>query len=86
MFDAGPALADMAKQIRSHRAADGLTLQQLAVRSGVSASTIHKVEARLMVPTVLVLLRIAKGLGCRLEELVRDRFEDPSALIEAESA
>lgn len=86
MFDAGPALADMAKQIRSHRAADGLTLQQLAVRSGVSASTIHKVEAGEMVPTVLVLLRIAKGLGCRPEERVRDRFEDPVVLIEAESA
>ena len=56
------------------------------MRSGVSASAIHKVEARQMVPTVLVLLRIAKVLGCRPEELVRDRFEYPVALIEAESA
>ena len=86
MFDARLALADMSKHIRPHRAADGLTLQLLAVRSGVSASAIHKVAARQMVPTVLVLLRIAKGLGCRPEELVRDRFEDPAALIEAESA
>ena len=64
MFDTSRALADMANQIRVCRSADGLTLQQLATRSGVAASTIHKVEARQMVPTVSVLLKIAKGLGC----------------------
>ena len=76
MLDTGRALADMANQIRACRSADGLTLQQLATRSGVAASTIHKVEARQMVPTVAVLLKIAKGLGCRPEELIRDHFED----------
>lgn len=78
MFDPSRALADMANQIRACRSADGLTLQQLATRSGVAASTIHKVEARQMVPTVSVLLKIAKGLGCRPEELIRDRVEDGS--------
>ena len=72
MLDTTPALADMASQIRESRVADGLTLQQLATRSGVAASTIHKVESRQMVPTVSVLLKIAKGLGCRPEELIRD--------------
>ncbi len=72
MLDTTPALADMASQIRESRVGDGLTLQQLATRSGVAASTIHKVESRQMVPTVSVLLKIAKGLGCRPEELIRD--------------
>lgn len=76
MFDTRHALADMANQIRTCRTAEGLTLQQLASRSGVAASTIHKVEAQQMVPTVCVLLKIAKGLGCRPERLVRDRFDD----------
>jgi len=76
MFDTSRALADMANQIRASRAADGLTLQQLANRSGVAASTIHKIEARQMVPTVTVLLKIAKGLGCRPEKLVRDRYDE----------
>jgi transcriptional regulator with XRE-family HTH domain len=76
MFDTRHALADMADQIRTFRTAEGLTLQQLASRSGVAASTIHKVEAQQMVPTVCVLLKIAKGLGCRPERLVRDRFDD----------
>ena len=72
MLDTAQALADMAQQIRECRAQDGLTLQQLASRSGVAASTIHKVEAQQMVPTVLVLLKIAKGLGRRPQELIRD--------------
>lgn len=74
MFDTRPALADMAAQIRSCRTADGLTLQKLASRSGVAASTIHKVESQQMVPTVSVLLKIAMGLGRRPEELVRDEI------------
>ncbi|MEM9175936.1 MAG: helix-turn-helix transcriptional regulator, partial [Myxococcota bacterium] len=86
MFDTSRALADMANQIRSCRSADGLTLQQLATRSGVAASTIHKVEARQMVPTVSVLLKIAKGLGCRPEELIRDRFDEESSGSGAENA
>lgn len=79
MFDTRPALADMAAQIRSCRAANGLTLQQLAILSGVAASTIHKVESRQMVPTVSVLLKIAKGLGRRPEELIRDEFSAAAA-------
>ena len=79
MFDTHRALADMANQIRACRSADGLTLQQLASRSGVAASTIHKVEARQMVPTVSVLLKIAKGLGRRPEELIRDGISEPLA-------
>jgi transcriptional regulator with XRE-family HTH domain len=77
VFDTRPALTDMAERIRSCRVADGLTLQQLASRSGVAASTIHKVESQQMVPTVSVLLKIAKGLGRRPEELVRDEMAIP---------
>ena len=66
------ALADMAAQIRSYRTTEGLTLQELASRSGLAASTIHKVESQQMVPTVSVLLKIARGLDRRPEELIRD--------------
>lgn len=73
MFDTRKALQDMATQIRACRAEDGLTLQQLATQSGVAASTIHKVEAQQMVPTVSVFLKIARGLGRRPDQLIRDR-------------
>jgi len=86
MFDTSRALADMANQIRACRVADGLTLQQLATRSGVAASTIHKVEARQMVPTVSVLLKIAKGLARRPEELIRDDPNRESSENEPQTA
>ena len=66
----------MARPLRACRAEDGLTLQQLATRCGVAASTIHKIEAQQMVPTVSVVLKIARGLGRRPEELVRDGLSD----------
>jgi transcriptional regulator with XRE-family HTH domain len=72
VFNVGLAMDDMARQIRNFRTADQLTLQKLATRSGVAASTIHKIEAKQMIPTVSVLLKIAKGLQRRPDELVRD--------------
>ncbi len=80
MYDVRLALTDMANQLKACRARDGSTLQQLANRCGVAASTIHKIESQQMVPTVSVLLKIARGLGCRPEELVRDRWNPPDAL------
>jgi transcriptional regulator with XRE-family HTH domain len=44
----------------------------LATRSGVAASTIHKVESERMVPTNSVFLKITKGLGEGSDELMRD--------------
>jgi transcriptional regulator with XRE-family HTH domain len=72
MIDIRSALADLATRIRTFRNDDGLTLQQLASRSQVAASTIHKIEAQRMIPTISVVLKIAKGLGRRPEDLVRD--------------
>ena len=76
VYDVRPALHDLASQLRACRARDGLTLQQLATRCGIAASTIHKIESQQMVPTLSVLLKIARGLGRRPEELVRDRWSD----------
>lgn len=80
VYDVEAALNDLARQLRASRARDGLTLQQLATRCGVAASTIHKIETQQMVPTVSVLLKIARGLGRRPQDLVRDflneRLED----------
>lgn len=56
-------LAEIARRIRQWRADSGLTLHKLAQRSGVATSTIQKVETLQMVPSVAVLLKIARGLG-----------------------
>lgn len=86
MFDTRSALHDMAHQIRACRTDDRLTLQKLASLSGVAASTIHKVESEQMVPTISVFLKIARGLGRRPDELIRDRQESSEAIVKAASS
>ncbi|MBW0134452.1 helix-turn-helix domain-containing protein [Pseudonocardia abyssalis] len=51
----GPKVRDLRQQL-------GLSLQQLAQRSGVSAAAIHKVERGDMVPTITTLLKLASAL------------------------
>src|SRR5579883_1958325 len=50
-------------KVFSHRKRMGLSLQQLAERSDVSAAAIHKIEQGGMVPTITTLLKIAGALG-----------------------
>lgn len=52
----GPKLRELRKQ-------RGLSLQQLAERSDVSAAAIHKIERNGMVPTITTLLKLAGALN-----------------------
>lgn len=65
-------LKRIASRIRTWRDEAGLTLQQLGDQSGVSASTIHKIENLQTVPTIAVLLKVANGLNRRPSELLAD--------------
>ncbi len=65
-------LERIAARIRSWRDEAGFTLQQLGDRSGVSASTIHKIENLQTVPTIGVLLKVANGLNRRPSELLAE--------------
>jgi transcriptional regulator with XRE-family HTH domain len=65
-------LKRIAARIRTWRNEARLTLQQLGDRSGVSASTIHKIENLQTVPTIAVLLKVANGLARRPSELLAD--------------
>lgn len=60
----------IATRIRRWRDDANLTLQELADRAGVSASTIHKVENNQTVPTLTVFLKIAAGLGLSPTDLL----------------
>ena len=59
-------------RIKVCRDQEGLTLQELADRSSVAPSTIQKVERGQMVPTVAVLVKIAKGLRRRVSYFLGD--------------
>ena len=50
-------------KLRELRAQRGLSLQQLAERSDVSAAAIHKMERNGMVPTITTLLKLAGALN-----------------------
>lgn len=70
--DTTAAMSQIAGRLREWRTDDRLTLQSLADRSGVSASTIHKIENGQSVPTITVLLKLAEGLGRRPAELLEE--------------
>src|SRR5215470_17565633 len=48
----------------------GLNQQELAKRAGVTRQTISGVESGLYLPSTLVALRLAKALGCRVEDVL----------------
>ena len=73
-------LALISQRIRESREKAGLTLQELARKSGVATSTIQKVEKEQMIPSVAVVLKIARGLGKRATDLVHDGPDGPDDL------
>jgi transcriptional regulator with XRE-family HTH domain len=63
-------LGELGAHIQALRRDRGLTLQELAAAAAVSASMLSSVERGRKAPTIVVLARIADGLGVPLNELV----------------
>jgi transcriptional regulator with XRE-family HTH domain len=66
-----PAIAAVGPRVKSLREAGGLSLRDLAERSGVSAPMLSQVERGETSPTLHVAARIASGLDLRLSQLLR---------------
>lgn len=66
---------ELSERIRKGREASGFTLFQLGERSGVAPSTIQKIEARQMTPSIAVILKIAAGLKIEPGELIAPSAE-----------
>jgi transcriptional regulator with XRE-family HTH domain len=75
-------LARISQRVRQWREELGLSLHELAVRSDVAASTIQKVETGQMVPSIAVLLKIARGLDRRPAEVVSEQFEEAEVVLQ----
>lgn len=58
--------------IRRYRAAEGLTLKELAERSGVSIATISKIENGKISGGFETIYKIARGLGVLVTEIIID--------------
>lgn len=69
------SISRVAERIKQWRTGAGYSLQELANRSGVSPSTIHKIERTQTVPTIGVVLKLATGLGRHPTEFFDDRDE-----------
>jgi len=67
----GEAIVAVGPRVRALREAGGMSLRDLAVRSGVSAPMLSQVERGETSPTLQVAARIASGLQLRLSQLLR---------------
>ena len=75
---------DLRNQLKALRSRLGLSQQELATTAHVARQTIGGIEAELYAPSAVVALRLAKALGCRVEEIFW--LEEESAIIEATPA
>ncbi len=71
----------MQNQLKTIRARLGLSQQELATAAGIARQTIGGIEAELYAPSAIVALRLARALGCRVEEIFW--LEEESAILEA---
>lgn len=71
MAVASPSAPALGPRIRALRDNAGLSLRDLAERSGVSAPMLSQVERGETSPTLQVAMRIAAGLELRLSQLLR---------------
>ena len=68
---AEPAIVAVGPRVKALREAEGLSLRDLAERTGVSAPMLSQVERGETSPTLQVAARIASGLQLRLSQLLR---------------
>jgi transcriptional regulator with XRE-family HTH domain len=73
----------IAEEIRRRRREQGLSLETLAARSGVSRSMISKIERSEAVPSTVVLSRLAEALGVTFSRLMAPATEREILLIPA---
>ena len=67
--------------IRRYRTAEGLTLKELAERSGVSIATISKIENGRISGGFETIYKIARGLGVLVTEIIIDDTNGEESLV-----
>jgi transcriptional regulator with XRE-family HTH domain len=67
---AAARVQQIGRRVKERRESSGLSLDHLSRLSGVSKAMLSQVERARANPTVVVLLKIAAGLGCSVDELL----------------
>ena len=70
-------LAEVGARLRAVRLARGWTLEALASRAGMSASTLSRLESGKRQATLGLLLPLTRELGVRIDDLVSPTSPDP---------
>ena len=60
---------DLANRLKDKRSALGLTQAELAERIAVSRKTVNTIENGVFAPSIILALRLARVLDCRVEDL-----------------
>ncbi len=68
-------VSKLGQKIRAVRKEKGLSLQDLARRSGISAAGIHKIESNGIIPTITTMMKIADALGKRISYFLEEEEE-----------
>ena len=71
----------ISEKLRRLRADAGLTLDELAARSGVSRAMISRIERAEASPTAALLARLCEALGLSLSAFFADEAQPPAPLI-----
>ncbi len=71
---------DIGEQVRTLRSTRGLTLDDLAARSGVSRAMLSRIERGQSSPTAQLLNRVCAGLGVTLSSLFASTENPPAPL------
>lgn len=72
-----PALDQIGPRLRAARRARGWTLEELAARAGMSASTLSRLESGKRQAALELLLPLTRQLGVRLDDLIPVPPADP---------
>lgn len=71
------ALEQIGPRLRAARRERGLTLDALATRAGMSASTLSRLESGKRQVSLALLLPLTRQLGIRIDDLLPSRSSDP---------
>ncbi len=76
--------AKVAERLRRLRRAAGLSLEELAVRAGVSRAMLSQIETLKTNPTIAVLWKVARGLGVSFSDLLGSEQGPPAVRLDRE--
>lgn len=68
-------MSRLGEKIKNMRTERGLSLKELAHKSGISAAAIHKIESNGITPTITTMMKISDALGKKVSHFIEEKAE-----------